>query len=75
MYLLDLYTVSANLAGNCAISLPCGFTGQGLPIGVQLQAPPFQEERLLQAAYQFQQQTDWHLRQPPPLAVQADERD
>jgi aspartyl-tRNA(Asn)/glutamyl-tRNA(Gln) amidotransferase subunit A len=64
MYLQDLYTVSANLTGTCALSIPCGFTTAGLPIGLQLQAAPFQEERLLQAAHLFQQETDWHRRRP-----------
>ncbi|MEX2140788.1 MAG: Asp-tRNA(Asn)/Glu-tRNA(Gln) amidotransferase subunit GatA [Pirellulales bacterium] len=65
MYLVDLYTVSANLAGVGGIAFPCGFSKGGLPIGLQLQAPPFQEERLLRAAYMFQQATDWHTRRPP----------
>ena len=65
MYLGDLYTVSANLAGVAGISIPCGFTREGLPIGLQLQAPPFQEERLLQAAHMFQGATDWHTRRAP----------
>ena len=60
MYLLDLYTVSANLAGIPAISLPCGFSSARLPIGLQLQGPPLSEELLLRAAYQYQQTTDWH---------------
>ena len=64
MYLEDLYTVTANLAGIAGISIPCGFTSNSLPIGLQLQAPPFQEERLLRAAHMFQQATDWHLRRP-----------
>jgi aspartyl-tRNA(Asn)/glutamyl-tRNA(Gln) amidotransferase subunit A len=64
MYLEDLFTVSANLAGVAGLSLPCGFTSAGLPIGLQLQAPPFEEERLLAAAHLFQSRTDWHLRQP-----------
>ncbi|MHB1035172.1 MAG: Asp-tRNA(Asn)/Glu-tRNA(Gln) amidotransferase subunit GatA [Pirellulales bacterium] len=64
MYLVDLYTVPANLAGIGGIAFPCGFTAGGLPIGVQLQAPPFEEERLLRAACMFQQATDWHLRKP-----------
>src|SRR6185437_16921502 len=55
MYLLDLYTVSANLAGIGGISFPCGFSTAGLPIGLQLQAPPFEEERLLRACHMFQQ--------------------
>jgi aspartyl-tRNA(Asn)/glutamyl-tRNA(Gln) amidotransferase subunit A len=67
MYLVDLYTVSANLAGVAGICLPCGFSSDGLPIGLQLQAPPMQEDRLLRAAYMFQQATDWHTRRPPPL--------
>lgn len=64
MYLVDLYTVPANLAGIGGLALPCGQTKAGLPIGVQLQAPPLEEERLLQAAYMYQQATDWHTRRP-----------
>ncbi len=64
MYLVDLYTVSANLAGVGGISIPCGFGASGLPIGLQLQAPPFEEERLLRAAHMYQQATDWHQRKP-----------
>ena len=64
MYLGDLYTVSCNLAGLAGISIPCGFTAGGLPIGLQLQGPPLQEERLLRAAGMFQQATDWHTRRP-----------
>jgi aspartyl-tRNA(Asn)/glutamyl-tRNA(Gln) amidotransferase subunit A len=65
MYLFDLYTVSTNLAGIAGISIPCGFSPGGLPIGLHLQAPPFEEERLLRAAHMFQKATDWHLRKPP----------
>jgi len=64
MYLFDLYTVSTNLAGIAAISIPCGLSTDGLPIGLHLQVPPFQEERLLRAAQMFQQATDWHSRKP-----------
>ncbi len=64
MYLADIYTVSANLSGVPAISFPCGFSPEGLPIGLQLQAASFRESVLLQSAHQFQQQTDWHLRRP-----------
>jgi len=64
MYLGDLYTVSANLAGIAGVSIPCGMSMRGLPIGLQLQAPPLEEDRLLRAAYMFQQETDWHLRRP-----------
>jgi aspartyl-tRNA(Asn)/glutamyl-tRNA(Gln) amidotransferase subunit A len=64
MYLFDLYTVSTNLAGIPGISIPCGLSRQGLPIGLHLQAPPFDEERLLRGAQMFQQATDWHTRRP-----------
>lgn len=64
MYLFDLYTVSTNLAGIAGISIPCGFSLQGLPIGLQLQAPPFEEERLLRGAAMYQRATDWHQRKP-----------
>jgi aspartyl-tRNA(Asn)/glutamyl-tRNA(Gln) amidotransferase subunit A len=64
MYLYDLYTVSTNLAGIAAISVPCGFSSTGLPIGLHLQAPPFEEERLLRGAAMFQQATGWHTRRP-----------
>jgi aspartyl-tRNA(Asn)/glutamyl-tRNA(Gln) amidotransferase subunit A len=73
MYLFDLYTVSTNLAGIGGISIPCGFSTDGLPIGLHLQAPPFEEERLLRGAYMFQQATDWHTRRPKlDRAVEAD---
>jgi aspartyl-tRNA(Asn)/glutamyl-tRNA(Gln) amidotransferase subunit A len=64
MYLFDLYTVSTNLAGIGGISIPCGFSAEGLPIGLQLQAPPFEEERLLRAAAMYQRATDWHTKKP-----------
>jgi aspartyl-tRNA(Asn)/glutamyl-tRNA(Gln) amidotransferase subunit A len=64
MYLLDLYTVSANLAGIAGICIPCGMSAAGLPIGLQLQAPPFEEERLLRGAQMFQQATNWHKQRP-----------
>lgn len=64
MYLADIYTVSANLAGVPAISIPCGFDDAGLPIGMQLQAKRFDESTLLQAAHQYQQQTDFHQQRP-----------
>ena len=65
MYLSDIYTISANLAGIPGISIPCGFTAGGLPIGMQLQGAPFAEERLLRAARMFERETDWHTRKPP----------
>jgi aspartyl-tRNA(Asn)/glutamyl-tRNA(Gln) amidotransferase subunit A len=64
MYLSDVYTVSANLAGTPGMSIPCGFTGAGLPIGLQLLAPPFAEEKLLRAARMYESATDWHTRRP-----------
>jgi aspartyl-tRNA(Asn)/glutamyl-tRNA(Gln) amidotransferase subunit A len=64
MYLVDLYTVTANLAGIGGIALPCGISASGLPIGMQLQGPPFAEDRLLRAAAMFQRATDWHERKP-----------
>lgn len=67
MYLVDLYTVSANLAGVPAMSLPCGFTQSGLPIGLQLTAPPLQEDRLLRAGRMYEAATDWHTRSPGGL--------
>ena len=64
MYLGDIYTISANLAGLPGISIPCGFTTSSLPIGLQLQAAPFAEEKLLRAARMFERATDWHNRSP-----------
>ncbi|WP_349969612.1 Asp-tRNA(Asn)/Glu-tRNA(Gln) amidotransferase subunit GatA [Pseudomonas caspiana] len=62
-YLEDFYTITANLAGLPGLSMPAGFA-DGLPVGVQLLAPYFQESRLLNVAHQYQQVTDWHLRTP-----------
>jgi aspartyl-tRNA(Asn)/glutamyl-tRNA(Gln) amidotransferase subunit A len=64
MYLVDMYTVPANLAGIGGISFPCGFTKAGLPIGFQLQGPALAEPLLLRAADRYQRLTDWHLRRP-----------
>jgi aspartyl-tRNA(Asn)/glutamyl-tRNA(Gln) amidotransferase subunit A len=60
MYLSDIYTLSANLAGLPGICIPAGFSGNNLPIGLQLLAAPFQEECLLRAARMFERETDWH---------------
>lgn len=60
MYLSDIFTIGSNLSGIPALSVPCGFTSSHLPIGLQLMAPPFQEEKLLQAAQMYQTATDWH---------------
>jgi aspartyl-tRNA(Asn)/glutamyl-tRNA(Gln) amidotransferase subunit A len=64
MYLFDLYTIGTNLAGICGMSIPCGMSGDGLPIGLHLQAPALAEERLLRGARMFQTATDWHTRTP-----------
>ena len=64
MYLSDSYTVGANLAGIPAISLPCGFSSDGLPIGVQLQGPALSESLLLNAGRAFQSATNWHTAKP-----------
>lgn len=64
MYLTDVATVLANLAGIPALSLPAGFDDNGLPIGLQLQAPALEEGRLYQAGYAFEQATEYHLRRP-----------
>ena len=64
MYLSDIYTISCNLAGIAGVSIPCGFTASGLPIGLQLQAPAMAEETLLRAARMHEKATDWHPRRP-----------
>jgi aspartyl-tRNA(Asn)/glutamyl-tRNA(Gln) amidotransferase subunit A len=64
MYLSDIYTITANLAGIPGLSIPCGLTKSNLPIGLQLLAPAFAEERLLRTARVFERETDWHHRRP-----------
>ncbi len=64
MYLSDIYTIAANLSGVPAISIPCGFDEGGLPVGLQILAPVFEEAKLLRAAHMFEKQTDWHKKQP-----------
>ena len=64
LYLCDIYTIGVNLAGLPAISLPCGFSGASLPIGLQLIGRPFQEANLLAVAHAFEQAHDWHRRRP-----------
>ncbi len=63
MYLNDIYTIAANLAGLPALSMPCGLVS-GLPVGVQLIGPRFGEARLLSAAHGYQRHSDWHLQRP-----------
>jgi len=60
MYLSDIFTISVNLAGIPALSIPCGMTGANLPIGLQLLGKPFDEATLLRAAYAYERETDWH---------------
>ena len=64
MYLSDIYTIAANLAGVPAVSVPCGFDDKGLPIGLQILAPAFAEDKLLRIARMFEKETDWHKRKP-----------
>lgn len=65
MYLSDVFTLPASLAGIPGISVPCGFTSEGLPIGLQIMAPHFEEGLALQVAYNLEQNTDFHHRRPP----------
>ncbi len=64
MYLADIFTISVNLAGVPGISIPCGFTSAGLPIGMQLIGRHFDEETILKAAHAYEQSTEWHRRRP-----------
>ncbi len=64
MYLSDIFTINVNLAGLPGMSLPCGFTKSGLPIGMQLIANHFQEEKIFRAAYAYEQSTEWHKQKP-----------
>src|SRR5262245_33223882 len=68
MYLADIFTIAANLAGICGISIPCGFAelnGNRLPIGLQLLGKPLDEASILQIAHAYEQSTDWHKARPP----------
>jgi aspartyl-tRNA(Asn)/glutamyl-tRNA(Gln) amidotransferase subunit A len=64
MYLSDIHTIPVNLAGIPAISIPCGFSHEGLPIGLQIMGKHFDEGMLLRVAYTFEQNTDFHLKKP-----------
>ena len=64
MYLSDIFTISVNLAGIPGLSMPCGFTTSGLPIGLQVLGRHFDEETVLKAAWAYEQATDWHTRKP-----------
>jgi len=64
MYLSDIFTINVNLAGLPGMSLPCGFTKSGLPIGLQVIAAPLQEEKIFRSAYAYEQATEWHKKRP-----------
>lgn len=64
MYLSDIYTLSLNMAGAPGISVPCGFSSDGLPIGLQIMGPHFMEEKVFKVAYNFEQATDYHRQKP-----------
>jgi aspartyl-tRNA(Asn)/glutamyl-tRNA(Gln) amidotransferase subunit A len=68
MYLSDIYTVPCNLAGLPGVSIPCGFTKAGLPVGLQIIGPPFEEEKLLRIARLYERATEWHTRRPAGAA-------
>ena len=64
MYLDDILTTPINLAGNCALSVPCGFTSGGMPIGLQIIGDAFREETILKVGHAYEQSTGWHKRKP-----------
>jgi len=68
MYLSDVFTIPVNLGGIPAITIPCGFSREGLPIGLQIMGKHFDEGKLLRVAYTFEQNTDVHLKEAPPIA-------
>jgi len=65
MYLSDIYTISVNLAGIPAVSVPCGFTEEGLPVGLQIMGKAFDEATILSLGHAYQGVTNWHKRRPP----------
>ncbi|MCU0586385.1 MAG: amidase family protein, partial [Desulfobacterales bacterium] len=64
MYLSDIFTISANLAGIPALSVPCGFSAAGLPIGLQLMGRHFDEEMILRVGHAFERATEFHKKRP-----------
>ncbi|MBI1965292.1 MAG: Asp-tRNA(Asn)/Glu-tRNA(Gln) amidotransferase subunit GatA [Betaproteobacteria bacterium] len=70
MYLNDIYTIPANLAGLPGLSIPCGFDEKNLPVGLQVIGNHFAEARMLNVAHQYQQATDWHMKVPPGIEIQ-----
>jgi aspartyl-tRNA(Asn)/glutamyl-tRNA(Gln) amidotransferase subunit A len=67
MYLSDIYTIAVNLAGLPGMSIPCGFDGAGLPVGLQVIGNYFREAQMLNVAHQYQLATDWHTRAPSDI--------
>jgi aspartyl-tRNA(Asn)/glutamyl-tRNA(Gln) amidotransferase subunit A len=67
MYLSDIFTIPVNIAGVPGISIPCGFSRENLPIGLQIMGRHFDEGMLLRVAYAFEQNTDFHLKKPAPV--------
>ncbi len=67
MYLSDIFTIPVNIAGIPGISIPCGFSRENLPIGLQIMGKHFDEGMLLRVAYAFEQNTDFHLKKPAPV--------
>jgi len=68
MYLGDIFTVPANLAGICGMTVPCGFTTANLPVGLQILGPALGEKILIRVGHAYQMATDWHQRRPPCVA-------
>ena len=71
MYLNDIFTIPAPLAGLPGLSIPCGFDARGLPVGLQIMGNYFAEAKMLGAAHRYQQATDWHLRVPHETPLRA----
>ena len=64
LMLSDVYTLTQNIVGIPSLALPCGFSGEGLPIGMQIMGKMFDETTILQAGYEYQQVTNWHTESP-----------
>jgi len=64
LYLGDILTIPANLSGGCGISVPCGFSDDGLPVGLQILGPALAEEKILRAGFAYEHATEWHLKKP-----------
>ncbi len=71
MYLVDVYTVLINLAGVPSLAVPCGFSKEGLPIGMQIIGSQFSESLLFNVGYQYEQMTEWHKKRPVILGSEA----